>query len=583
VAGRSPEPDERPQITLGPPLWSAALLAVALFAVLISNGRPIGAGDTRPTERVAASVIGEGDLDLDEYPEVEDPFARTIGAHRVSIYPVLSGVLAAPVFLGARAQFLLDETGTALAGKWAASLFTALAAAFLFVAVGRRHPHVEAGLAAVLFALGTSMWSTSQALWQHPAAVLFLCVALLFVSLAEQDEAWASRAGLPLALAVAARHADVLLVAVLAVGIAVRWPRRALGLVAWGAPVVVALLAYQWLYFGSPLRHGFSGSAARFSEPWGYGHLGLLVSPAKGLLVFTPVVIVAAAGLVVAFRLGQRWLAATLGSAVIAHWLLMGRWSEWHGGESWGPRMMTDALPLLFVFLPDGFNRMPRVAPALAAVSVAVQLLGAFSYDYRWERLYWRGSEEGGSRAALWDVVHSPIPFYAQRRVIVLALPAVKDGRAYVREHAMVIGGGSGSRATFASDPPRVDGADDTLTDVRFERGARVVDGRVRLRGRWDAVAFRVPPEARKRKLELRLAGRGQGVLYVGEKTFWSEQPRWSTYPVSGPFRIRHPYEYATSGGPDVVVTNGKSPGEIDLESMTLVPPSEPVNPVRLP
>ncbi|MFS8068463.1 MAG: hypothetical protein ACMG6S_19060, partial [Byssovorax sp.] len=119
--------------------------------------------------------------------------------------------------------------------------------------------------------------------------------------------------------------------------------------------------------------------------------------------------------------------------------------------------------------------------------------------------------------------------------------------------------------------------------DIRLERGARIVDGRARLRGRWDAVAFSVPEQARGRRLELRVSGRGQGVLYVGEKTFWSEQPRWATYPVSGPFRIRHPYDYPASGGPDVLVTVGKSPGDIDLESMALVAPTDPVNPVRLP
>ena len=32
---------------LRPPLASAALLAAVVFAVLVSNGRPIGAGDTR--------------------------------------------------------------------------------------------------------------------------------------------------------------------------------------------------------------------------------------------------------------------------------------------------------------------------------------------------------------------------------------------------------------------------------------------------------------------------------------------------------------------------------------------------------
>jgi hypothetical protein len=564
VAVRTPEPDERPQVPIGPGPAAAALVALVVFAGLIANGRPIGAGDTRPTERVAASLVGEADFDLDEFPEVEDPFARAEGAHRVSIYPVASAVLAAPVFLLAQTAFALDETGTALAGKWAASLFTALAAAVLVLVVGRRHPDADAAITAGIFAFGTSMWSTSQALWQHPAAVLFLCVALLFMALAEREDAWAGRAGLPLALAVAARHADVVLVAVLALAVVVRWPRRAPMVAAWGAPVVAAVLLYQWTYFGSPLRHGFSGSGGRFAEAWGVGHLGLLVSPAKGLLVFTPVVIAAVAGMAVVFRRGERWWPMTLLGAAAFHWAFVGKWSEWHGGESWGPRMMTDALPLLFVFLPDGFDLMPRAAAALAAVSIGVQALGAFAYDYRWERLYRRGDE----RAALWDVARSPIPFYLQRRTVYLDWPAVRDGRAQVREHVMVIGGGSGSRVAFSADPPRVDGADAVLEDVHLQRGARVVDGRARLRGRWDGVGLRVAEGARKRRLELRFAGRGQGVLYVGEKTFWSEQPVWATYPVSGAFRLRHPYYYPESGGPDLVVTIGKSPGEVELDSI---------------
>ena len=73
----------------GPSLSSALALAAVLLVLLLSNGRPIGAGDTRPTERVAASLVQEGNFDLDEYPEVEPPFARQEGEHRVSIYPVL--------------------------------------------------------------------------------------------------------------------------------------------------------------------------------------------------------------------------------------------------------------------------------------------------------------------------------------------------------------------------------------------------------------------------------------------------------------------------------------------------------------
>ena len=574
MAGRTPEPDLRPSLPIGPGPGSAALVGLVLLLLLVSNGRPIGAGDTRPTERVAASLVGEADFDLDEFPEVEDPFARTVGEHRVSIYPVASAVMAMPVFALARAAFAMDEAGTALAGKWAASLFTAIAGAVLFVVVGRRHPHDEAFWTAVVFALGTSMWSTSQALWQHPAAVLALTVALLFLSLAGEEPAWAGRAGLPLALAVAARHADVALVAVLVIATAARWPRQVPRLAAWGAPVVVFVLAYQWWAFGSPLAHGFTGSASRFSEPWGHGHLGLLVSPAKGLFVFTPVALLAIWGIVRAFRNEQRWWALALGSAALAHWALVGRWSEWHGGESWGPRMVTDAIPLLLVFLPDAYAALPRATVALGALSISVQALGAFAYDYRWERLYWRSA--GRDTAALWDVAESPIPFYVQRRTFYLALPAVADGRASVREHPVVLGGGSGSRITLASDPPRVDGTAATLGEVFLDRGARIVDGRARLRGRWDAVRFRVGPGARKRRLELRIAGRGQGVLYVGEKTFWSE-PRFTTYPISGSFALRHPYEYATSGGGDLTVTVGRAGGEAELDWIALANPTEPL------
>ena len=71
------------------------------------------------------------------------------------------------------------------------------------------------------------------------------------------------------------------------------------------------------------------------------------------------------------------------------------------------------------------------------------------------------------------------------------------------------------------------------------------------------------------------MAGRGKGTLYVGERTFWTA-PRWTVYPMNGTVRVRHPYEYATSGGGDLVITLGKSPGEADLESVSLVPPGTP-------
>jgi hypothetical protein len=564
----------------GPSLRSALGLAAGLWLLLLSNGRPIGAGDTRPTERAAASLVQEGNLDLDEYPEVEPPFAREEGAHRVSIYPVLSAVLAAPVFALARTVFVLDETGTAYAGKAAASLFSALAAAVLYLALGRRHPTREAAGAAAVFALGTSVWATSQALWQHPAAVLGLSLAVLFWLKADDGErVWAARAGLPLGLALAARPADAALVAVLGISFALRWPWQLPRLVLWASPPVLLTLAYQWLYFGSPLRHGFTGTLGRFREPWGEGHLGLLLSPAKGLLVFTPVAAVAALGLIRSFARGERALAGTLGAGVLAHLALMGRWTEWHGGECWGPRLMTDALPLLFLFLPEGLSVTGLAGKALLVVSVAVQFLGAFAHDYRWERLHQR---EGSQRAALWDVSQCPILFYGGERVLRPALPGLRGDKVVVREHPLVVLGPVGSRVTFGGGHPRVSGSERNLGHVLLERGARVEGDHLRLRGRFDALFFRVREGARPRKLEVRIVGKGRGTLYVGERSFSVEPPKWTAYAVAGPFRLRHPYEFVRAGGPDLRVSLGREGGEADIQAVSLVPRDEPENVIRL-
>jgi hypothetical protein len=285
--------------------------------------------------------------------------------------------------------------------------------------------------------------------------------------------------------------------------------------------------------------------------------------------VFTPVAAVALVGFVRAWRLGERWWPLTLAAAAAAHWALIGRWSEWHGGESWGPRLMTDALPLLLFFLPEAQDTLPRLTPIAAALSIAVQALGAFAYDYSWERIYQRAGPAG--HPELWDLTHSPIVHYVRRRVLFLDAPGVKDGRAVIHEHPMVPFGRTGSQVTFAGDGPVVSGADPTLGDVHLQRGARVEGARAKLKGRWDGVFLRVRPEARIRTLELRIQGRGNGTLYVGEKTFWTE-PRWTVYPMAGPFGIRHPYRYAQSGGPDVTVTLGRSPGEAEIDSLSLVP-----------
>lgn len=464
------------------------------------------------------------------------------------------------------------DVGVAFAGKLLCSALSAAAAAVLFVAIGRAHPEGDSRSATLLFALGTSVWATSQCLGPQPFGLLAVAVALLFLLKGGDDPAWAGRAGLPLGLAVAAWPANAALAAVLAIAAVIRWPRQALWLAIWAAPpVALRLLAARALpaSFGS----GLDG----FGTAVGVGHVGLLVSPAKGLLIFTPLVVVAFVGLVRVWRGGERWLAATLASGFLAHVALVGSTLGWYG-DGWGPATLTAALPLLCLVLPEGMSVLGAFGTLLAVVSVAVQLLGAFANDQRWERVYQRPGTPG--HPELWDVAHSPIPFYARRRTLILALPGLHDGKLFIREHRLVIGGPGGSRFAFAGDDVVVRGADATAGDIHLAGGAHVVGDTLALAAPGDGVFLRVRPVARLRTLELRIAGRGRGSVVVEESSFWSPAHR-KEYPVAGDFHLRHPYRYSDSGGPDILVSLGR--GEASLTSAALVAPSDPENPIQLP
>jgi hypothetical protein len=175
------------------------------------------------------------------------------------------------------------------------------------------------------------------------------------------------------------------------------------------------------------------------------------------------------------------------------------------------------------------------------------------------------------------------VALYARRRVVILSAPGLANGQVVLRTHPLVLFSSQGSRIEFAGEDAVVRGADATLRDVHLFGGAKAEGGRLRLRSPEDGVFLRVAEGARARPLELRVAGRGQGAIRVGEGGFWNPSPRWRRHPAGGSFRVRHAYRYPDSGGPDLRVTLAPGSGDVELEWVALVAPTDPVNPVRLP
>ncbi len=105
----------------------------------------------------------------------------------------------------------------------------------------------------------------------------------------------------------------------------------------------------------------------------------LLFHPAKGLLFWTPFLVVAAWGY---RRLHTAhpclfWLTYSL---PILQWIVIsGRVWDWQAGPTLGPRYLAPILPLLALPCALGAQRVPRLALTLAAYSIGITALATLT------------------------------------------------------------------------------------------------------------------------------------------------------------------------------------------------------------
>jgi hypothetical protein len=395
-----------------PALWLAAVLAIACTVAYFGQLHRTPSGDTYGSVYTAVALVERQTFWLDHYlPFIqarsgEKPYmlARTADGHVVNRTPAAPSIQALPAFA-------LFAIAGARAGDWdawmeaaflTAAITAALSVAVLFLLLTRITTQRRALLCAVVYAFCTLNWTVAgQALWQHSGAMLALSVALL--ALVDRRLVLA---GAALAAMVAFRPSAPLIVVCL-LPLVGRHPGAWLRLVAGALPVAVALGVFNTIVWGGPLRQGYTiggqpGGEQTFGGSLLDGLGGLLVSPGRGLVWYSPVLVLGVVGAFVGWRTPLvRWSAV----AAAAYLLAMARFIDWWGGETFGPRLLIETFPLLIVLLAAAVDRFATARwfrwtfGITAAWAFAVQLLAASS----WPPPTWFDTHDLFARGTWWS------------------------------------------------------------------------------------------------------------------------------------------------------------------------------------
>jgi hypothetical protein len=349
--------------------------------------------------------------------------------HLTSAYPIGTTILTAPLYvifyvilkcqLLLQGQTALDINADSFLmtrlfyEKVAASVVAAATIVIFDRAVQLKFTKTVALISSLILAFATSMWSlNSQALWQHGSITFLLTVCIYGLFQANRTQGLArSRylllVGMACGLLPGVRPTAALFsIAIVAYGI--YQYRYAASYLLPGLSLHSLTLLWNWYYFGN-----FQGSYKILDQAFKtagiqtysfaptqlfQGFAGLLFSPSRGLLVFSPILLYAIYSIKPLWRKRHspdEQLLITLTIAALLLFLNYCAYFMWWGGFCYGPRFLSDILPIFVYLISYGLATLPKPSRSLMPwllfgltllYSIGVQAIGAFSYNgYYWD------------------------------------------------------------------------------------------------------------------------------------------------------------------------------------------------------
>jgi len=347
--------------------------------------------DPRGTLLVSQTIIEKGTVRLDDYPEsVLKPFSWQImerDGHTYYSYPLGTSFYAIPfVFIANR--FGMDmadpETETAVQ-KFLSALTVAFAFLFIYHLARCYLPIGRSLLLTTLMVFGTAIAGTmGAALWNLNLTVLFelACLLLLARNAALSAPIHPYILGLCLFSAYFCRPTSSLFIlCVFAYLLITKNYRSLIKCATISGILFFALVFYsQWEY-----HHFYPGNyhfpVILYSNFLLSALAGILISPSRGLFIFSPIFILTFAGSLYYFKaLRGNPLFLTVISWFILHIYLISCWGMWWGGGSFGYRLLTDVLPALVLISILVVKQFPHQLTELyRPLRAAIILVGIFS------------------------------------------------------------------------------------------------------------------------------------------------------------------------------------------------------------
>jgi hypothetical protein len=286
--------------------------------------------------------------------------------------------------------------------KLDASMLVAATAVLLFFIALRYLSRTRALIVALIYGLATIAWAvSSQNMWQQTVNQFLLTVGAFFFLGSVEKRHVAALSGLAFGAAVACRATGAIFYAAVVVYLFVHERKSVVPFLVGSLPVPILIAIYNAHYFGSPLSFAQelvghtiakekTGSPKLWQTPIYEGATGLLFSPSRGLVIFSPILIPAFWGAYRVFQERRFGPFRPLTLAALATMALQCRWFDWWGGWTYGYRPWIDVVPYLVLLMIPMLERMlvTRLRQAAFAAAFAwsafVEALGAYSYDRSW-------------------------------------------------------------------------------------------------------------------------------------------------------------------------------------------------------